>query len=62
MRDFLAALALAVMLEGVAYALFPAGMQRMMAAVLDLPPARLRLIGLAGAVLGLTGVWLARSP
>ncbi|MBI5165245.1 MAG: DUF2065 family protein [Magnetospirillum sp.] len=61
MRDFLTALALALAIEGVAYALFPAGMQRMMAAVQDLPPSALRAAGLAAAAAGVMGVALARG-
>lgn len=61
MRDFLTALCLAVALEGVAYALFPAAMRRMVASVLAMPPASLRMAGLVAATLGVAGVWLVRS-
>jgi len=60
-RDFLTALCLAVALEGVAYALFPAAMRRMVASVLAMPPASLRMAGLVAATLGVAGVWLVRS-
>ncbi len=61
MRDFLTACALALVIEGVAYALFPGAMQRMIAAVLTMPPQSLRLFGVAAAALGVAGVWFARS-
>lgn len=61
MRDLLTALGLAMVIEGVAYALFPGAMQRMMKAVAGLPPSSLRAMGLAGAVLGLLSVWVVRS-
>ncbi|MEW5727653.1 MAG: DUF2065 domain-containing protein [Pseudomonadota bacterium] len=61
MRDLLTALGLAMVIEGVAYALFPGAMQRMMKAVVSLPPSSLRAMGLAGAVLGLLSVWMVRS-
>lgn len=60
MRDFLTALSLALVIEGVAYALFPGAMQRAVSAVLALPPSALRFGGLAAAVLGVAGVWLVR--
>lgn len=61
MSDFLTALSLALAIEGVAYALFPGAMRRMMAQVLALPPDTLRLAGLAAAGLGVLGVWITRS-
>lgn len=61
MRDFLTALSLAMVIEGVTYALFPGGMRRLMATVIRLPPPMLRTFGLLVAVSGILGVWLARS-
>ena len=61
MRDFLTALALSLVVEGVAYALFPAAMQRLVAAVLAMPAGSLRLAGLAMVTVGVAGVWLVRS-
>jgi uncharacterized protein YjeT (DUF2065 family) len=60
-RDLLTALALALVLEGVAYALFPAAMQRMVAAILAMPASSLRMAGLVMATLGVAGVWLVRA-
>ncbi|MGE5545998.1 MAG: DUF2065 domain-containing protein [Solirubrobacterales bacterium] len=61
MRDFLTALSLAMVIEGVAYALFPAAMKRMMSAVVGMPPGLLRAMGLAAAVTGVVSVWMVRS-
>ncbi|HSV28587.1 MAG TPA: DUF2065 domain-containing protein [Candidatus Omnitrophota bacterium] len=61
MKDFLTALSLAMVIEGVTYALFPGGMQRLMSTVIRLPPPMLRAFGLLIAVSGLVGVWLARA-
>lgn len=61
MKDFLTACGLALVIEGVAYALFPGAMQRMVMAILTMPPNTLRRCGVVAAALGVAGVWLARS-
>jgi len=60
MIDLVAALGLAIAIEGILYAHFPDGMRRMMARALELPPSAIRATGLAAAVLGVGLVWLAR--
>lgn len=60
MRDFLTALGLALVIEGIAYALFPGAMQRMMVQVLALPQPLLRVFGLAAALSGVLAIWLVR--
>ncbi|MEK9754917.1 MAG: DUF2065 domain-containing protein [Rhodospirillaceae bacterium] len=61
MADLLTALALAVAIEGILYALFPDAMKRMMAAVLVQPAANLRAAGLVAATLAVLVVWLIRG-
>ncbi|EME69075.1 hypothetical protein H261_15120 [Paramagnetospirillum caucaseum] len=61
MTDLITALALVLVIEGLAWAAFPEAMKRMMAQVLVMPPDLLRMVGLLMAVLGLGGVWLARA-
>lgn len=61
MRDFVVALGLVFVIEGVLYALFPAGMQRMITATLTQPPQVLRACGLAAALIGFGIVWLIRG-
>jgi len=61
MADLATALGLVLVIEGALYALFPEGMQRMMARALELPPAYLRRAGLATAVAGFFVVWLIRG-
>ena len=61
MDDFLTAVALVRVIEGGLYALFPGGMRRMMAQMQEIPDARLRAMGLIGAVIGVVGVWLLRG-
>lgn len=52
---------LALAIEGVAYALFPGAMQRMIATITTTPPATLRVFGLVAAVAGVAGLWLVRA-
>lgn len=61
MADFATALGLVLVIEGALYALYPEGMQRMMAQALEMPPSFLRRAGLAAAVAGFIIVWLIRG-
>ena len=61
MDDFLTAIGLVLVIEGALYALFPEGMQRMMAQALEMSPSFLRKSGLAVAVVGFFVVWLMRG-
>lgn len=53
MSDLLAALALAVVLEGLLYAAFPEQMKRAIARVLETPESQIRWMALTMAALGL---------
>jgi uncharacterized protein YjeT (DUF2065 family) len=57
----LTALALILVIEGAAYALFPDGLKRMMAAVQALPSSTLRSFGMAAVLSGVIIVWLIRG-
>ena len=57
----LTALALAVAIEGIVYALFPDDMKRMMARVIEQPSAGIRTAGLIAAVAGVFVLWLVRG-
>ncbi|ANK80486.1 MAG: hypothetical protein TEF_06490 [Rhizobiales bacterium NRL2] len=61
MHDLLVALALMVAIEGAAYALFPDGMRRALAVLLDQPAERIRLTGLVACIVGVGLVWLLRA-
>jgi len=60
MSEFFTALALALAIEGFAYALFPDAMKRMMANVQEMPAGSLRAAGLVAAVTGVGLVWAIR--
>jgi len=61
MSDFLAALGLVFVIEGLIFAAFPGQAKHAMTSVLETPDATLRAIGLASAVIGLVVVWLVRG-
>ncbi len=61
MTDFLAALGLVFVIEGLVFAAFPAQAKRAMQSVFDTPDMSLRVIGIGSAVVGLILVWLVRG-
>ncbi|HVR55514.1 MAG: DUF2065 domain-containing protein [Pseudolabrys sp.] len=61
MSDFLAALGLVFVIEGLIFAAFPEAAKKAMASVLQTQDMSLRLIGIGSAIVGLALVWLARS-
>jgi uncharacterized protein len=61
MSDFLAALGLVFVLEGLLFAAFPAAGKRAVTAMLATPEAALRAVGLVSAVFGLVVLWLVRG-
>ena len=60
MSDFLAALGLVLVLEGLCFAAFPGAAKRAMAEISGAPEGRLRLVGLVSAAAGIVVVWLVR--
>jgi uncharacterized protein YjeT (DUF2065 family) len=61
MTDFLAALGLVFVIEGLVFAAFPAQAKKAMRSVTETPETSLRVIGIGSAVVGLILVWLVRS-
>ena len=59
--DFLAALGLVLVIEGVLYALAPDAMRRMAARAALVPSESLRTGGLLAAVAGVALVWFVRG-
>ena len=60
MRDLLTALALILVIEGIAYALFPEMLRRLAARTTRTPAQALRVGGLIAAILGVMFVWVLR--
>jgi uncharacterized protein len=61
MSDFLAALGLVFVIEGLIFAAFPEAAKRAMTNVLETADVSLRLIGIGSAIIGLLVVWLVRG-
>lgn len=61
MSDFLAAIGLVFVIEGLIFAAFPAHGKKAVESVLATPPGTLRLIGIGSAVVGILIVWLVRA-
>jgi uncharacterized protein len=59
--DLLAALGLALAVEGLLFAAFPDTVRRAMLEAADSPRERMRLVGIASAVTGVAIVWIARQ-
>ena len=61
MTDFIAAIGLVFVIEGLAFAAFPGATKRAMAHFFETPENQLRVVGVASAVLGLFIVWIVRG-
>jgi uncharacterized protein len=61
MTDFLAAIALVFVIEGLIFAAFPEAARRAVTAMTQTPDQGLRLVGLFSAALGLALLWLVRG-
>ena len=61
MSDFIAALGLVLVVEGLVYAGFPGMAKRLATEVLGTPENALRIAGLAAIVAGVGIVWLVRG-
>jgi len=61
MTDLLVVVGLILVLEGGLYAAFPAGMKRLMAAMIQQSDDALRLSGLGAASFGVGIVWLVKT-
>jgi len=61
MSDFLVAIGLVFVIEGIVFAAFPGPVKRAMAHVTETADSALRLIGIASAIIGVALVWLIRG-
>lgn len=61
MKDFLTALALVFVIEGLLYAVAPSSMRDMAARISGMDPVMLRRVGLGAAILGVLAVAMIRG-
>ncbi|MDP2621076.1 MAG: DUF2065 domain-containing protein [Hyphomicrobiales bacterium] len=61
MNDFIAAVGLVLVIEGLLYAVFPGVVRRMMEIAREMPDSNLRAGGLIALIVGVLIVWLARA-
>ncbi len=61
MTDFLAALGLVFVIEGLVFAAFPEAAKSAVMAMTQTPDQGLRLVGLVSAAFGLAILWLVRG-
>lgn len=61
MADFIVALGLVFVIEGLIFAVSPRAAKNAMAHVLETPDGPLRLVGIVSAVLGVILVWFVRG-
>ncbi len=60
MTEFIVALGLVFVIEGLVFAAFPGAAKRATLAVQESPESTLRVVGLASAVLGVLMIWVMR--
>ena len=61
MAEFIAAIGLVLVIEGLLFAAFPRAAKRLAASALESPEMSLRIAGIASAVLGLLLIWFVRG-
>jgi uncharacterized protein YjeT (DUF2065 family) len=61
MSDFLIAVGLVFVIEGLVFAAFPHAAKRAMLSVLETPEHLLRIVGIVCAALGVLAIWLVRG-
>ena len=61
MTDFVVALGLVFVIEGIVFAAFPTHAKKAIASVLETSDASLRLIGVGSAIVGVVLVWVMRG-
>jgi uncharacterized protein len=61
LSDFITALGIALVFEGIAYALFPGRARNAFEVISQVPESRLRYLGLGAAIGGVIVVWMVRG-
>ena len=61
MADFITAIGLVFVIEGLIYVIAPSRLKTMMAMMEDIPPETLRNLGVLAVGIGVAIVWVAKS-
>ncbi len=61
MQSLLIGLAFVLVIEGLIYALFPAGAKKMLSQINEISDSSLRIGGVLALALGVLGIWLVRG-
>ena len=61
MTEFLVAIGLVFVIEGLLFAAFPSAAKRLAATAIESPETSLRVAGLISAVIGLVLIWVVRG-
>jgi uncharacterized protein len=61
MSEFIVAIGLVLVIEGLVFAGFPAAAKRLAASAVESPEISLRIAGIASAVIGLLLIWVVRG-
>ena len=61
MTEFLVAIGLVFVIEGLLFAAFPSGAKRLAATAIESPETSLRVAGIISAVIGLVLIWVVRG-
>jgi uncharacterized protein YjeT (DUF2065 family) len=61
MAEFIVAVGLVLVIEGLLFAAFPRAAKRLAASALESPETSLRVAGIVSAVLGIALIWIMRG-
>jgi uncharacterized protein YjeT (DUF2065 family) len=61
MTEFIVAIGLVLVIEGLLFAAFPRAAKRLAASAIESPESSLRFAGIASAVLGIVLIWFMRG-
>jgi uncharacterized protein YjeT (DUF2065 family) len=61
MPEFIVAIGLVLVIEGLLFAAFPRAAKRLAASAIESPESSLRVAGIASAVLGIIVIWFMRG-
>jgi uncharacterized protein YjeT (DUF2065 family) len=61
MTEFIVAIGLVLVIEGLLFAAFPRAAKRLAASAIESPESSLRVAGIASAVLGIVLIWFMRG-